>query len=285
MMAATGGRGVRWGIRGCGGRLAKASFLSLVLAALPAHSWAGSAPPPSFPCIDVNHNGICERGVDTDISDDVKSGFVSASGDVLIPPDGKGITLKADLYVFTDGRVTMNSRMKASSIMFSAGSVEIGPGATIEAHDSLDISGDSGVVIGARAELRSTNGTVYVSSLNGDVVFGPSARVTAKDGIDVFILGEGLTVHPGGRWRADHGPLSVYSAGDMSVNGSQLEADSTSMFTESHVIEFRNNTVHVSGHGGSVTLMAEGSTIDVRGTRFRNVDPSNVTISAETVLQ
>lgn len=275
MVAERSDRAMKQVVRMCGAWLVAACLVTVPVAALAA----------GFPCEDVNGDGQCQAGVDRDVSADVQgSGMVSTSGDIVIPADAKGLTLKGDLALYSDGKVTINGDIKAQSISISGNTVVLGDGASVRSVDYIDLFASNGLTVGAKVTLQSGQGVVWVSVMNGGASFGEKSKVNASD-LDFMVLGGPLSAGVGARWRSDRGFLNLYVSGDVTMPESVLEAWSASVYTESHLIDLHGSTFKGVGDGASISLVAEGSTIDLRGADFKKLDPSAIYISAETILQ
>jgi hypothetical protein len=245
---------------------------------------AGSAGPKGFACVDVDGDGKCTAGTDQDIGPDIANGFVVTSGDIVIPANAPGIVLSDDLFVSTDGTITVNGSLKASSLSLDGNQIVLGPAAFLQARDSfLQLVGAAGVEIGPKANVQARKGRVTIAAYSGPVTLDNLANVIGDEGVDIYTLG-GVMTAAKSRFSSRRGEVSVYASGDVAINGSGANAVHVTVMTSASLLEFRDNLVRI-GKDGMVMLMAEGSTIDVRGTKFPNARPSQVTISAETVLE
>jgi hypothetical protein len=255
-------------------------FVAAMLAA-PSFVWASSG----FPCYDVDGNGRCESGVDVDISQDLVSGNVSVTGDIVIPSDAKPINLKTDLFIVATGNLTVNGKLRAASLTLSADeNLTIGDRAQLQSKYDMDLSAGGNMSIGLNTLLRSDQGTIYVLCWDGWFAAAEGAKFEAKTGLDINVLLNGVTVDDKSKLQAPKGSLRLYAGGDIVVTGSTLRAQTTMVRTESHLIDLQKSTVGLTEKDGWVYLSAAGSTVNLTGTKFQNVGQS-LYIDAEQVIK
>jgi hypothetical protein len=242
-------------------------------------AWAASG----FPCEDVNGDGQCGDG-DRDLSADFASGFVFTSGDIVIPEDMKGMVLRNDLALFTSGSVAVHGKLQASSIQIGAdGALTVHRGGGLRADDSIDLSITGDVAMGPQASLTVRNGSIHVTSWNGSVHLVKS-KIGGPDGVDVAAYGGSLTITDS-QLSATSGEVRLHGAGDVVVAATTLMGSGHLVRTDSSLVDFRGNHVRVTSRDGWVYIAAAGSTINVKGTKFKNVAPENVFLDAENVVQ
>jgi hypothetical protein len=235
----------------CFGLLVPSPFLSF--------AWA------SFPCEDVNNDGVCEAGVDNDITSALKqNGFYSTSESIVIPASMKGLlSYKGDLSLYADKLITINGRIRAGS---------------------LDISAGQQVILGPSASVYVTEGPMYLWSWDGAVALN-GARIFARDSIDITALGQEVTVLPDSQLVTNNGRLSIFAGADVFVSRSRLRGEVLSVSAQGDNIDFQHNRVSAPPSGGMVSLSASGSVVNITGTSFENLDPSMLLIDAESVIQ
>jgi hypothetical protein len=255
---------------------------SIGLTLLPGTASAGRR---GFPCVDVDGNGACEVGVDTDLTSDLEqNGFVVTSGNIVIPADAQGMTTRSALSLLTSGDITIAGQVRADSVVLSAGgTLRLADRAAVKGKEYADLSGESGVEIGD-AVVSAGNGQVWITSWSGSITVA-GAKIDGDTGIELAAWNGGVTVRPGTQLLARHGDVYVYAGGDIVVSDSTLLGQGHLVRTEGSLVDFRGNMVKLVGRDGWVMLAAEGSTIDVTGTRFSNLKPGNLQLDAENVIQ
>jgi hypothetical protein len=256
---------------------------SILLTLLPGPASAGAGRR-GFPCVDVNRDGVCEAGTDTDITNDIEqNGFLITSGDIVIPADAQGMTLRGSVALLTSGSILVAGQVRAEAVMLSAGgTLTVADRATIKGKESVDLSGETGVVIGD-AWISAGNGQVWITSWNGPLSI-TGAKIDGGDGVEIAAWSGTVTV-TGAQLVAKRGDVFVFGGGDVVVSESTLMGNGNLVRTDASLVDFQGNMVKVMGRDGWVMLAAAGSTINVTGTRFANVDPANVQIDAENVIQ
>lgn len=269
----------RWGlVVGCLAILAFSPF--------PSSAWGG------FACEDLNNNGTCDPGVDNDITAALTTDGSYSTSESIVVAAGKGFTTKS-----VDGF----SLVAGKNIAISAGLSALAKGANIIllAQETVTVSGtnttlragergtiyiEAGQNIYAgptRTSMSAKFGAITLYAWAGDILFEQS-RLIADD-IEVYASEGGVTAL-NSTFDTKPGDTRVDAATDVIMNGNWVMAELTGIRTAGSLIDFRNNSVKAS-RGGSVILSTQGSTVDIRGTKFMNVDSDSVIIDAQTVLQ
>jgi hypothetical protein len=257
-----------WFIAACFGLLVSSPFLSL--------AWGG------FPCEDVNNDGVCQDG-EADITAQILAGYYSTPESIVIPANAKGLSSKGESSLFAGKNITVNAKLKGKGIMLGAGgSLTIGDKASIKGQDYVDLSAEQDVAFGAGSAVQAQKGTVVITSWDGSVSLADGAKLSAQDGVEITAVAQGVTVLSDSRL-STKGDVRIDAAGDVTVSGSRVQANGTSVQAGGSLLDFSNNMVKVSGGDGWVSLSVLGSTLDLCGTEFKNLDSANLDISASTV--
>jgi len=252
----------------------------------------------AFPCEDVNNDGVCDPGEKDITAELLDDSYYSTSESIVIPADMKKnlSTKNLDGFVLMAGKnITVNASLTASAkgapIIFQAqdGTINIGNKSTLRAGEGgfVDIGAQHDVIIGPGVSVYAKQGTLYVLSWEGDVLLMKGSRLYGEYGVDVTTVGQGeVTVYAGSELNSQRGHLGINSGGNTSINGSRLYAEDTSIRTGANLIDFRNN--YIAGPPYTdvwVLLSAAGSTVDIRGSRFRNLHTNGLIINAENVMK
>ncbi|MBZ0168049.1 hypothetical protein MELA_02401 [Candidatus Methylomirabilis lanthanidiphila] len=256
----------------------------LALSPFPSSAWGG------FACEDVNNNGVCDPGVDNDITTALTTdGSFSTSESIVIPTGVSNLVTPQGIdFSLTAGKnITINSNLVAKTAniyMAAGGTITIGVKTSLRAGSylvMLDARGDI-VLHPQTSVLAEQDGTIYLFSQEGSLLLMDKSKLGAKD--VVHLQGKGVTVRPGSLFKTES--MSVYAEEDMSINGSVLNIG-TWLWVETwgHLLDFKNNRVQVTPHESSVYLTAEGSTVNISGTKFKNLDPDDLIIQATDVIQ
>jgi hypothetical protein len=266
-----------WLIAACFGLLVSSPFLSL--------AWGG------VPCEDVNNNGVCDLGEKDITAELMNEGFYSTSESIVIPADAKELLTKDEsgftLMAGKNIKVSADLTARAGGILLVAdGTISVGSEATLKAgQGDVDLNAGQDIVIGSHATLNAREGMVYLFSWDGNIDLMARSRLYAWGGFDIVTVSEGIvTVLSGSEISSPKGELYVNAAGNVSINGSNLQAWHTNISTEASLLTFKDNVVKVSYEEGRVSLSAAGSTIDITGTQFKKLDPANLTLDASTVI-
>lgn len=253
------------------------SGLLAFTALAPSAAWAG------FPCVDVNGDGACEAGVDTDISREIaENGFYATDGHLVLPSN---VSVRGDLSLAAGGNITVGGKIKAQSVSLSAGgAITMSEKAALKGEDYVDLSSQGPVTIGAGGQVNSGNGTVYVWSWGGGLFLGPDVKVAATYGIDLSAMGGNAEVLES-QLAASKGEVSLTAAGDIVLTGTTTKGQWVSVRSDASLIDFREGVVKLKGKDGSVLLYTAGSTVNLSGTKFKNVPESALYIDAEEVIR
>jgi hypothetical protein len=258
----------------------------LALAWVPTPAEAGKQAPAGFSCLDLNHDGACVAGQDTDITDTlVTAGYVTTAEDIVVPANARKVLRKGTLSLLTSGNVTVAGRLQAAAILVSAGgTLVITDTAVLQGKEYVDLSASGDVTIGSATVLAGA-GMTNVSSWDGTIQI-EGAVIGTRDGVDVQSYGNTVTVMAGSKLSAERGTVRLYGNGDVLVNGSLLVGNGHMVWTDAHLVDFQGNVVKVTGPDGWVYMYTAGSTINLTGTQFKgNLDPVNMTLEAENVIQ
>jgi hypothetical protein len=235
-----------------------------------------------YPCEDVNDNGVCDPG-EPDITNALtENGFFSTSAGIVVPADARTITSRGDLSLHAGGSIAVHGKLKAVGLTINTdGTLTLGANAVLRGGDYLDLYGGQGVGIGPDALAEANYVTIWSGAA---ITLAAGTKVIAKDWLDVYAMHGYIAVDPDVQLMSPGGTVTVWGAGDVGLAGATLKAGTLSVTTEGSMIDFRNNTVRMTGDDGLVALTAFGSTVDLRGTQFKNLSPSNLMIVAETVM-
>ncbi len=260
-------------------------FALLAPSPLLSFAWSG------FPCEDVNNNGVCDPGEPDITASLLSDGSFSTSESIVIPLGVKGLTTPqgVDLSLIAEKSITLNSNLvakNASIYILAGGTITVGDKTALRAGADfvmLDALGD--IVLRPQASVLAEQyvyGSVYLHSQEGNLLLMHKSRLAGKDSVDLQAVG--ITVNQGSTLNTKS--LSIHAAEDVIINGSFLKVGEWLWVeTWGHLIDFRNNRVQVIPHQSSVDLVAEGSTVDISGTVFKNLDPNDLTIQATNVIQ
>jgi hypothetical protein len=266
-----------------------------VLVAAPVMALAAPGGP-KFPYADMNNNGVYDAG-DVNIGPELRAnGYYSTTESVVFPAGveefkvkpglgltvsaGKNITIDADIYATGGG---------SSIALFSEdGSITLGRGHFLRGGSAVYLNAGHDVVLGQDSAVRAWDdgGLVMVSSTHGHLLMLESARLRAPQGmIDILVPEGNVTLLPGAELLAGNGSVAIAAGGDVVVTAGQINAETFTVQTAGHLVDFKRNVVQAPRSGGFVMFHAAGSTIDVRGSQFRNIDADSLVFDAPTVLQ
>ncbi|MBI4488588.1 MAG: hypothetical protein HY694_05845 [Deltaproteobacteria bacterium] len=246
----------------------------------------------AFPCEDVNNDGVCELGVDNDITVELKTnGYFSTPESIAIPKGVKGLSTKDvnDFSLVAGKNIVVNSNLNFSaegatlSLLAQQGSITIGNKTNLKTGQGgyIDLSARSDIVLSTGSYVGGKSSMVTIYSEDGSVLLTKGSRLSSLDAVDIIAFGGGITV-PKSQLRAQNGYVSIYAVGDVTVTGSLVQANGTNVQAGGNLLDFRKNSVKVLGDGW-VSLSVSGSTLDLCGTHFKNLDSANLIIDAETV--
>lgn len=245
---------------------------------------SGSTALAAFPCEDVNNDGVCQEGVDNDISAQIAAGFFSTPQGIVIPAGIKGISLSDGLSLFADQNISVQGKIKAESLQIGAGgSLTVGDDTDLKGQSSLDLSAQQNVSIGAGSTLSASKGLITIMAWDGSVSVGEEVKFAAGDGVEITSLSGDVIVLSEARFQSK-GDLMIDAGGNVTLAGARLQVHAVSITAGGELLDLSNSTVKLAKDGW-VSLTVLGSVLDLRGTDFKNLDQSNLFISAETVMQ
>jgi hypothetical protein len=249
---------------------------------LPLDPVAAGSRSSAFPCVDVNGDKECTPGVDTDVSGQLELGAVSTPGHVVVPADVLGSS-KSIMGIYAGGDITVHGKLRAAGLtLWGGGKVTVGPEAVLNGKDGLDIYAGGDIELQTGAMLK-TGGVLYLLSWYGSIS-GGDVTMEAKDGIEVSANGGAVSFAAGAKLQSPGGEVRLYATGDITVNGTSLRGASAMLFTESHVIDFKDGSLSLTSRDGTVHLITQGSRVDISRTKMRNVKPENLFIDAAEVI-
>jgi hypothetical protein len=254
----------------------------------------------AFPFLDANGNGVYDPGIDSDITADLMKGSFSTTASVVIPTGARGLTTKnpAGFKISADGGVTVLAPLVVQSDGYGGitlhareGAVVLGDRAVLKA-GFVDVSAGRDVVLGRSAQVAAKGGPVVGSGWvaleagAGNVSVGAGAYISARDDVHILAFGGGVVIASKTTVSSALGLLNVVADDDISIVGSKLRAHSVNLSTFDDLLEVRDSTVR-SARDGFISVVAHGtpSTIDVRGTEWEDVDPLNLLLYADTIIE
>ena len=110
-------------------------------------------------------------------------------------------------------------------------------------------------------------------------------RLQAQRTIDLTANTGGITVFGPVQFLALNGGVTFNAATDIVVNGSRIQASDLAAYAGGHLVDFQDNRVTAPHDGGWVVLYAAGSTINVSGTTWTNLSPSNMLFLAPQIIR
>jgi hypothetical protein len=254
-------------------------FGLLALVALPSFAWG------AFPCEDLNNDGACVLGEDNDITGVLTTtGFVSTSESIVIPGDAKKLSTKdvSGFALIAGKNVTVAADLQASAkgagitLVAQDGMITVGSKTDLKTGrgGSIDLSARRDIVVGPRASLKSS--LVMLYSEEGNILID-SSKLTG-DSVEILTLAGEVTVLPKSQLRSPRGDVRIDAGGTVSVVGSRVVAEVTSV-QASELLDFSNNRVT----GESVLLTTVGSTVNICGTVFKKLAPDGLVIEGEVM--
>lgn len=260
-------------------------FLSILL--WPMMSSAASQP---FPFEDRNNNGVYDSGVDVNIAANLAStGMFETTESIVIPPGAKtitsnspnGIALVAGKNIVVDSHL-ISSRSHADINLYAEGAITVGSGTILKSYGGISIYAGTNIALGPDASLWAKGGMADIESTGGNILVGENVNLYAWDSLYLYAEGGEVTVNPGSTLTSKTGSHIIHGAGDVKVDGSDAQATSIHISTDSHLVEFCRNDVRVPKRGW-VYIKAGGSVVDITGTKFYNLDPNNLIIDADQI--
>jgi hypothetical protein len=249
----------------------------------------------AFPFVDVNNNGVYDPGVDSgDITAQIQDDGVFYTSQSLVIPVGSRalVTKNPDGFVLiADKNITVNAPLTTANsrimLISNNGSITVGDGVKVSAAQLVKLDAQHDIVVGSKATLQSASGLgmVMLYSEDGNILFKEYSTLYAPYSARVVSDGGLVTVRPGSALKTGpSGLVTVSAAGDVCVQRSQIQSPLITVLTKAHLLEFQNNQVQVPTSGGLVHLVALGSTVDITGTTFKNLDASDLVIEAGALL-
>jgi hypothetical protein len=248
----------------------------------------------TFPFADNNNNGVFDAGVDVDVSADVQSGFVFVSESLVLPAgmkvartkDGIGLFLSAgkDLTIAAD--VVAAGEGAGIALSADGGTLKVHEGVRLQAADWISLNAAGDLVIGDGAVVQgSSRESAIFAYAGGGMSIGARVKLQVRGNVDLMASGGDVDFGPGARVLAGSGDVNVSASGNVCMIGAQVSARSTSLFSDHELIELKDSKVSAPRGGGSVTAYVTGSTIDVSGTQFKNIEDSAIVLMGETVIR
>ncbi len=260
-------------------------FLLILL--WPMMSLAASLP---FPFEDRNNNGVYDSGIDVNITADLTStGMFETTESIVIPAGAKtimssspnGIALLAGKNIVVNSHL-ITSRSGAGIYLYAEEGITIGSRTILKCSGDISIHAGNDIVFGPNTALWAKAGIADIYSVGGNILVGEKVNLYASDSLYLYAEGGEVTVGPGSQLMSKKGFLTIYGAGDLKIDGSDVEATGIHISTASDLVEFCYDDVRVPKQGW-VYLKASGSTVDITGTKFRNLDANNLIIDADDI--
>ncbi len=248
-----------------------------------------------FPFEDCNGNGLFDTG-DRDVTDDITDdGIFSTPCDLVIPAEvGKLATESPGGFFLMAANMTVNADLyakKGTSRIFlraQEGSTAVGEGVTLKAGGLIQLSAKQDVVVGASASLAAPKrgiGSVVLYAEEGDVWVMEGSDLFARNSIRMVTEAGEVHVLPDCYLHTKGSRVTVSSAKDVVINGSKLKTENLHVHTQGHLIDFQDNYVDLPKDGGLVVLSAAGSTVNLSGTQFENLDEGSLVVVADTIIE
>jgi hypothetical protein len=278
-------------MRGTRATLALLVACCVAMVAAPAPALAGPAP---VPFADNNNNGVFDAGIDSDITEDLQTGFVVTSQSLVLPDRMRafatrnplGLTLVAGKSVTLGGDLSANGVGAGITVSAETGSITILDQTRIRAAEYVHMSAGGEIVVGEKVHITAgaRSGAVISMSADGNLLLKTGARLQANDAIDLTSNNGGLTV-VGANFFGLAGSVSFSAATDITVTGSRIQASDLGAYAGGHLIDFHENRVSAPRAGGWAMLYAAGSTIDVRGTTWTNLSGNDILLLAPNIIR
>lgn len=188
------------GVASCArrGRLATLTLLVACICALvaaPAVALAGTVP---FAFADNNNNGVFDPGIDTDITQDLKNGFVETAESLVLPDKMKSVTTRhpLGLMLIAGKNITIGGDLNAAAtgagltVIARAGDIAILRLTRLRASQSISMSAAGDISVGAKSNIAAARrGSVITMDAGGDILL-PDLRMRASDAIDLTASGD-----------------------------------------------------------------------------------------------
>ena len=279
-------------MRGTQTALALLVACCFALVAAPAPALAAPAP---VAFADNNNNGVFDSGVDTDITEDLKSGFYSTTESIVLPDKMKtlmtknplGFTLIAGKNVTVGGDLSAAAAGSGITIVAETGNITLLDATHLRAAEYVYMSAGGDITVGAKSHMLATGRSGSVISLNatGNISLLAGVKLQAFNAIELTASNGGIMVHGSAQFLALAGSVTFNSGTDIVVNNSRIQASDLAAYAGGHLVDFQDNKVTAPRGGGWVVLYAAGSTINVSGTTWTNLPPSDMLFLAPTVIR
>lgn len=266
--------------------------LLAICASMPIVAFGATKP---FPFEDANNNGVYDIG-ERDITADLETGIFETQNSIVIPAGVKGFRVNGEngIALLAGKNITVNNGyLISTNILLYAeeGTITIGDKTALTSAGFVSIDAGQDVAIGSRATIYANGDVANIYSRGGNILveekttaYGGDTTLYGKDSLYLYAERGTVTVLAGTRlW--SKGYVTIYGLGDLEIIGSRVDAAGAHISTEGHLIEFCNNKVQVSGKEGWVYFGAAGSTVDITGSKFRNLDPQNLIIEATDIIR
>jgi hypothetical protein len=226
-----------------------------------------------FPFEDANNNGVYDSG-DRDITDEIKSGIFVTEHSIVIPGGVGGfITSSENGFLLVAGQnitlnnyyLASNSRNAGISLYAEAGTITIG--AALKSNGFVSIHAEGDITIGASVYANGDLADIY--SAKGNITVQGKAALYGREGL--YLEAVAVTAASGSWLKSAMRCIAISGTDDIVIEGNRVDAICADIATQGHLITFRNNLVTVPKADGWVYLGAEGSTVDIRGSKFRNL--------------
>jgi hypothetical protein len=275
-----------------GTQAALALLVACCVALVAGPAFAAPAP---VPFADNNNNGVFDAG-DTDITEDLKSGFVVTSESLVLPDkmkpvtsrDAIGFTLIAGKNVTLGGDLNANGAGAGITIVAESGHVTLLDQTRLRAAEYVYVSAGGDLTVGAKSNITAStrSGGVISLNANNNLVVMADVRLQAQNAIDLTAVDGNLTVYGPAHFLAVDGSVAFNAGGDIVVNGSRLQTTDLAAYAGGHLVDFQNNRVNVPyNKDGWMLLYAAGSTINVTGSTWTNLPSSNVMFIAPEIIR
>ena len=261
------------------------------LVAAPAVALAGPAP---FAFADNNNNGVFDSG-DTDITEDLKNGFVSTTESIVLPDKMKSLTTKSPLGVtlIAGKNVTIGGDLNAAAagagitIVAEQGNITVLDSTRLRASEYVYMTAGGDITVGEKSNVTAAarSGAVISMNANGNITLLAGVRLQAADAIDLTASTGAITVFAPAQFLALNGGVTFSAGTDVVVNGSRFQASDLAAYAGGHLVDFQDNRVTAPRGGGWVMLYAAGSTINVHGTTWTNLGSGDIMLIAPEVIR
>lgn len=284
----------RVALRARRGTLAQLALLVACASALVAAPTLALAAPAPFAFADKNNNGVFDAGIDTDITEDLKNGFVATTESLVLPDTMKslttrnplGLTLIAGKHITLGGDLSAAATGAGITVVAESGTITILRSARLRASEFVSLSAAADITVGEKVTIAaSARGSVVSLTAGGHVVLRPDVRVRAGEAIDLTATTGHVTVVAAAHFIVPKGTVTISSGTNVVVNGSHIQAADLAAFAGGHVLDFQDNRVTAPRGRGWAMLYAAGSTITVSGTTWTNIGADKLLFVAPEVIR